>query len=237
MKNKIAYIALAAIMMVAMLAGPALADDAAQVITANGSAVVQVAPDIVVVSLGVRETADEVTIAQEAANEKINAIVDVLKEGGIEAKDIATTDYSIYAEYDYVPNTGEQKFKGYVASTTLSIKVRDVDNAGSYIDAAVKAGANQMNGITFDREDRAQFVDQALALAVEDAARKAGVIATASGVKLGKVVAVTEQPQSYDYYRSTANVSYSGEMDAGSAKLQSGMLDIEMQVVVEYAIG
>lgn len=235
MKNKIAYIALATLLLVAMLAGPAMAAENS-VIAVNGSAVVQVAPDIVVVSLGVSETAEDVMTAQTNANTKINAIVAALKEAGIEAKDISTSDYSIYASYDYDPTTGEQKFKGYVASTTLSVKVRDVENAGTYIDTAVKAGANQLNGITFDREDRAEFVDKALALAVEDAARKAGVIATASGATLGSVVSVTEQAQTYDYYRSTANVSYSMDMGAGSTDLQSGMLDIEMKVVVEYSI-
>ncbi|NLG25226.1 MAG: SIMPL domain-containing protein, partial [Clostridiales bacterium] len=118
--KKLFLTALAVAMAALLAVGPAVAESnpqAAGKITVYGSATVSVAPDVVRVSLGVQEHADEVGLAQSQVNDKINAIVAALKEAGIADSDITTSDYMIYRDTQYDPQTGESKFVGYVAST------------------------------------------------------------------------------------------------------------------------
>ena len=204
-------------------------------ITVIGKATVQIAPDMAIVTLGVRETSPEVLISQGVANEKINAIVAALKEEGVESKDISTNYMSIYAEYEYDYQTGKQTFKGYTATCALNINVRDFDKAGLLIDKALTAGANELSGIQFTRENNKDAVDKALTLAIGDAQRKAGVIAAAGGTELGVMIAAREETvYSYD---STLNRVYA-ESEAydmgGGTVLQGGMLDLEMTIYVTY---
>jgi uncharacterized protein YggE len=235
--KRIVSIALAALLMV-LLTGTALATgEAARAITVVGKATVQVAPDMAVVTLGVRETYPEVLTSQGAANEKINAIVAALKEEGVESKDISTNYMSIYSEYEYDYQTGKQTFKGYTATCTLNIIVRDFDKAGLLIDKALTAGANELSGIQFTRENNKDAVDKALTLAMGDARRKAGVIAAASEVELGAMLEAREDVV-YNYNDYTLNRVYASEAEAdmgGGTALQGGMLDLEMTITVTYA--
>jgi uncharacterized protein YggE len=205
-------------------------------ITVIGKATMQIAPDMAIVTLGVREVSPEVLTSQGTANEKINAIVAALKEEGVEAKDISTNYMSIYAEYDYDYQTGKPKFAGYTATCTLNIIVRDFDKAGILIDKALTAGANELSGIQFTRENNKDAVDKALTLAVGDAKRKAGVIAAAGGVELGAMLDAREE--AYYSYEKSLNRVYEKDASAsvgGGTSLQGGMLDLEMTVTVTYS--
>jgi len=237
--KKLITMILAVSLAATLLCGAALAEGETRSITVTGKATIQITPDIVVINIGVRETAPDVLTAQSNANQKINAIVAALTANGVAAEDIATSYISIYTEYRYDYQTGEQIFVGYTSDNTLAIKVRELDRAGALIDEALKAGANQLNGLTFTRENNAETVDRALTLAVQDAARKAKTIAAASDVNLGNVLTVNEEQNTYYYGGPELNrmVEYEAAADMGSStELQGGMLDVSMTVTVTYAI-
>lgn len=235
--KKILAIVLTLVMSTMLFAGVALADGDDKSITVTGKATVQIAPDMAVVTLGVTETSNEVVTAQTTVNEKVNAMVEALVAEGVDKKDIGTNYMSIYPQYNYDYQTGEQTFKGYTADTQLSIKVRDLDRAGALIDIALQAGANQLNNITFTRENNTDAVDKALTHAVEDATRKAGVIAAAAGVNIKGVISVKED---YTYYYDGAalnrTVAYEDAASGGETNVQAGMLDVSMTVTVEFEI-
>jgi len=209
-------------------------------ITVKGSATVQVAPDIAMVTLRIRESSLELLNSQGIANEKINAIVAMLKEEGVESKDISTTNMSINSS------------KGYTTTCAVNVIVRDLDKAGMLIDKALTAGAYDLGSIQYTREDYKEVVDQSLTLAIENARRKAGVIAAEGGVELDVILNAREESSYFTFNRifadeaapgfegSTAalqaDISLQGDIALQSdTALQSGTLYQVMTVVVTFA--
>lgn len=230
MKQRILALALALLL---SLGTCALADGDIQV---TGRATVRVEPDLAIVSLGVQERNESVTDAQANCNEKINAIVEALLAAGVERTDISTDNYSIYADYSYDYTTDTQTQNGYVASCTLAIKVRKVDEAGAIIDAAFQAGANQMGNIRFTLVDDSEARDKALELAVQDGMRKAGVIARAAGITLPRLPSELVENTDYYYYSDVYNGVMLRDAAAGETgtSVQTGMLNITASVALSY---
>ncbi len=192
-------------LLMACLPLSALAEDAAiptdadaPRLTVTGDSVVTLPADMAVVTLGVRETATDVREAQSAVNEKITAVRAALVELGLENADISTDSLYIYANYDYSDGS-DGRITSYNASNTLRVIVRDVNNAGSAIDAAFAAGANTLDSVSFCASDDSAARDQAYQQAVRAAMHKAEVIAEAAGMTLGSIANISEG-QNYDYY-------------------------------------
>jgi len=232
------FTSLAALLIaITCLTGFALADDLDDsTITINGSASIEVAPDIVNVFLGVMETKDEISQAQSSANAKINAIIAALIENGVEAKDIATSSYMIYADYRYDYTENQEIFLGFTANCELSIRVRDVEKAGALIDLAFQAGANRLNSFDFSIEDNKAYHDEALTRAVADAAHRADVIAKAAGVQIQGIVSIKEVGEYID--DSTPRYAAMEGDGAGGAETQlyGGTLLVNANVSIVYGI-
>ncbi|MES2462854.1 MAG: SIMPL domain-containing protein [Armatimonadota bacterium] len=165
-------------------------DSALNGIVVSGTGEVQVKPDIARISLGVQNQGREASGVTQENAQKTDALIKAVKAAGVADKDIQTSGYSIYPQYEqnqlggFSPSTGmprEPKIVGYQASNMVTVTVRKVGDTGRIIDAAIKAGGNTSNGITFDVADKASSGDAALQKAVADAVRKAKVIAKAAG--------------------------------------------------------
>lgn len=232
--KKIVAVILALIM---MLSACALAD---QKITVTGKATVQLEPDMVLISLGVTATHEEVLLAQEQVNVTMNQVIEVLKgEMAIPEEDIATSEYRIDEYWEYSSMTGRSEMIGYTATAMLNIFVRDMNLAGAVIDAAMNAGANQLSSVEFMSSDDTQARDLALALAVQNGMHKAQVIASAADLTLPAMpTQITEESVS-GYSGTNRAYVYEGSvtMDAaGATTLQAGRLSITATVIVEYDI-
>lgn len=147
-------------------------------------------PDIAQISIGVAVSGSTVKQAQDQINTIINRTSEAVKNLGIDAKDIQTTNYNIHPNYDY--RDGGQRILGYRASTNLSVKVRDISKVNSVIDQATANGANQVSSITFDVADREKAENEAREKAVAAAKKKAQEAANAAGFRLGKLVNYSE---------------------------------------------
>ena len=160
----------------------------------TGVGKVTVIPDLAIVSLGVQAQALTVVDAQQQAAGSMTSIVTALKTKGVADKDIATQGYSITPVYSYNPTTGKQTLEGYTATNTLTVKIRNVGNAGVVIDAASAAGGNNsiINSVTLTVDQPEQYNDAARKAAVADVANRAKQLANLSGVKLGKATYITE---------------------------------------------
>ena len=211
-----------------MLPAAALADTK---IAVTGSATVQAEPDMVTLSLGVEETKGDVAAAQALVNEKLAAVVEALKNAGIDEKDVQTGYYSIYNNYNYDDPSDIQ----YVASCSLNVIVRDLSKAGEMIDVAVAAGANQVGGVTFGVADLTALQDRALEMAVADGIRRAGVMAKAAGVTLPALPESVEENSSY--YDGGSARAYTMDAAAGaSTSLMGGMVSVTSSVTVTYDV-
>ncbi len=156
----------------------------------SGEGKATVAPDIAVVNVGVTAQGTTVKQVQQELNTKINAVSTAIKKLGVNEKDIQTSNYSIYPNYDF--QQGRQRVTGYQASSNLTIKVRDIDKANNVIDAGTANGANQVSGISFDIDDKTKVQNEAREKAVAEARRKAQDAARIAGFKLGRVINYSE---------------------------------------------
>lgn len=235
--KKLMCLILTAVLLLSM-SGAALADDT---ITVNGTATVQLEPDMVMIMLGVEAVDPEVLDAQKTVNEAMAKVIEALtgEELAIAEEDIATSEYRIYERYEYNYEVGKSEMIGYAATAMLSICVRELDKAGAVIDAAMMAGANRLSGVEFMSSNQTEARDQALTIAVQDGIRKAKVIAAAAGIELPAIPSEIIEQSSYSYAASNSIVMY--DMAAATAEgsattLQAGMLSLNATVQITYEI-
>lgn len=165
----------------------------------TGTAVVTAAPDTAHISLGV-ETRD--ASAEQAAQENAKRMAQImmaLKEMGLTDREISTSGYNIYS-YNQTLNRGtegETTVTTYQVQNRIEITTKNLDQVGKIVDAAVKAGANQVQGIRFDLADKQELQLKALANAVKQAHTKAETMAEAAGVVIGGLVTMNEDYGTY----------------------------------------
>jgi len=159
-------------------------------ITISGSGTVLVPADTAVITLGVDAVNADVREAQAAVNNGIAAIRTALNGAGVADEDITTGFISIYAMYDYSDET--PSVSAYNASSTLSIRVRDLSSAGTLIDLSFAAGANSLSGISFSASDTTAAESEALTAAVADARARAEIIAAAAGLRITGIEAISD---------------------------------------------
>lgn len=166
------------------------------VIIVSGEGDAAVAPDLAVVSLSVAETRKTAREALDVANGSMAAVIDALKKQGVAPRDLQTSGLSIQAQYSYPQNNDGTPLPpvltGYSVNNALTIRIRDVTKVGAIIDQAVTLGVNQGGDIRFTNDDPAKTIAVARTEAVQDAIRKARTLAAAAGVKLGRILEISE---------------------------------------------
>ncbi len=172
-------------------------------IQVSAEARVDRAPDIAFVTAGVTEeraTAKEAMAAQSAA---MNGVFDALRAAGIADRDMQTSGLSLQPRYDYVETAdregvkrGEQKLAGYVASNQVTVRVRDLARLGDTLDSLVSSGGNTLSGVNFAIDDDKEVRNEARAQAMKDAIAKAELYASAAGLRVARIVTISE---GYEY--------------------------------------
>ena len=181
-------------LLIAVLAATAPVHAAAieKLISVSGEATIAVAPDTAIIRVGVTSTGKTAREASEANARQMTAVLAAIKQSGIDDRDIQTSQLSLQPQYD--PNrAGTARLTGFLAGNQVSIKVRDIGKLAPVLDSAIAAGANEMSGIEFVVSEQSRMLDRARGDAIADARRKADLYAQAAGVKLGPVVAITEE--------------------------------------------
>lgn len=204
-------------------------------IAVSGTGQVTGTPDTLIVDLGVQVLRPSVGEATGEAARLAQAVIDALKAQGVVEKDIQTTNYSIWPEYDYRNDT--QILRGYRVSNTVSAKIRDLNKAGDVIDAATTAGGNDaiVNNIRFDLEADGALITAAREAAWNDAKAKAEQLAALAEVRLGRAVSISETsspaPPPIVYAGATAEAAF----DAATP-IQAGEAVVSVIVTVQFAI-
>jgi len=191
MKRNI-FLVIASLVVIVSLAAcsatPAAAGSVPQVrtLSSSGTGEVYLVPDVAYIYVGVKADADDVATALSNNNTQANAVAQAVKDLGVEAKDVQTTSFNVYPMQDYAPD-GTISRNYFVVENTVYITVRDLAKLGTMLDAVVKSGANTINGITFDVQDKVAALAEARDLAIQNAVTEAEAIAKTSGVKLGSL--------------------------------------------------
>lgn len=167
-------------------------------IAVSGQGSASARPDMAELSAAVvstARTAAEAVTANSAAMEKAIA---ALKAAGVDDKDVATSGFSVMPRFSSpAPNAPAQneepRIIGYEVRNALTVRVHDLGALGTVLDRLVAAGANEVGGLSLTISDPAKVADSARREAVADARRKAEIYASAAGVRLGRVLRVSER--------------------------------------------
>jgi uncharacterized protein YggE len=197
-------------------------------VIATGDAIVSKRPDLALISVAVDSQASTAAGAQQSLATKAAKLIARVKALGIADKDINTSGYSIGP--NYTPPNGT--IDGYRAYEQLLLKWHNVDTVGKTLDALVQEGGATQIGVGFTLADPKAAQAEARSLAIADARTRAQAMATAAGVKLGKLVRVSDQTS--PSYPSTGFAAIKDS--AASSQVPVGQLDVQVSVQVEYAI-
>ncbi len=196
---------------------------------------VTMVPDTAEINLGIQVNKPTVEAAQKEANGKINKITSELKKLGIEEKYIKTVNYSVYPDYNYQAG---QKIVGYNVNITLACKIKDFEKINQAIDIATAQGANQIGNLSFviDDEKLEDLKMEARKQAIEKAKNKAKEIANAGGIKIGRIVNITESSNNFSPLplRTTAVGMGGGEIADKQTAVQPGESEITISIVLSY---
>lgn len=163
-------------------------------ITVTGAGWAEAAPDLMLVSIGVECSAASVTAAYAAAGRELDAVGSALHGRGVAPADIRTAGLGVRADLSWRDGEG-QKLVGYVASGSLSVRLRDIAGASHTVSEAVQAAGDsvRLNNLQLVLSDDSAVRTQARDAAWQDALRSAGHYAALASASLGRVVSVVEQ--------------------------------------------
>ncbi len=157
----------------------------------SAEASVKATPDIADISAGVVTTAPTAAAALEANAKSMTAVFKALKDAGIEDKDIQTSGLSVNPQYNYEEKKAPT-ITSYQAVNNVSVVFRDLKSTGKIIDTLVSQGANQINGPTFSVDKPEAALDQARVEAITKAKKRAELYAQAAGVKIKRILSISE---------------------------------------------
>jgi uncharacterized protein YggE len=227
--------ALAALMLAGTL-GLAHADHNRRTVSVNGEAVTSARPDVALVTIGVESAGKDAKDVLAANSKATGDVIAALKQDGIDAKDLQTSGFSVRPNIDRSQNAlasadGAPTINGYSVSNTVAVTLHDLPKLGEIIDKAVTAGANTIDDIRFDVSNQSALLDDARKAAYEDARRKAAIYAAASGLKLGKLVELSENggPVVGTVFRAKA-------MSRAAAPIESGESTLSVSVSARFEL-
>lgn len=215
-----------------LLVSAAAAEDA-RIITTSGQGSVETVPDMATISLGVTHEDANASAAMAATSEGVVAILRRLSDAGISPRDMQTNNISLQPVWSNrgSNNSNPPEITGFVASNSLTVRVREIEALGGILDLVVSDGANTFNGLSFGLQEPKPAQDAARSEAVRDAIDRAQQLADAAGVTLGPIQSISEQgrigrPQMME-------MAASRQMDAPVA---AGELTVTAQVGIVFSI-
>jgi uncharacterized protein YggE len=208
-------------------------------LTVGGHGEVSVAPDRAVLRLGAVAQAAKASEAQSQVNQVVQKIIKDIKTLGVADKNIATIDLSIYPVYgnqqpEPQDQTTQPVIRGYRASNIIRVQIENLERLGGVIDAGLNAGANRIEGLSFDLKDDGASRAQALRLATEEADAKANAIARAMGVEIVGIKQISEAGVSLVRPQMDSGPVFSAR--AAATPVQSGQVRVEASLTVSYYI-
>lgn len=210
-------------------------------VTAEGR--VNRAPDLAVFSAGVVSQGKSASEALAANSADMSRVISALKRAGIADRDIQTSNLSlnpIYQQQRSLPDgtidPPQPKIIGYQANNSVSVRQRRLGDYGKVIDTLVTAGANQVNGPSFEMDDPDPAMDEARTGAMKKARARAELYARAAGLRVSRILSISESggwspPQPVMYRMKT--------MDAAAAPappMQAGELQMTVNVTVQFEL-
>ena len=219
----------AALLAALLLAGCATVPAGERGIVVTGTGRVMARPDTGTIDVGVEARAPQLADATARVDRTMREVLARVKALGVSDADVRTTVYQIdpIAE-PRQPGDEGTRIVGYRVSNVVHVRARPVDRLGAIADTAVTAGANIVRNIQFTLDDPTRLEAEARAAAMRAAAAKATEVAAAAGVRLGRLLSVTESSPGRPLPRMAIQ-SMAGPVEAGQ-------LEVSVSLEARYAI-
>lgn len=209
----------------------------------SGTGEVSVTPDIAVLQVGVQAKEETVLEAQEQASEAMEKVLQALTGSGVKDEDIQTQYFRIRQDTRWDSFNDEEEITGYEVTNTVTAKLRDIENVGNVINAAVIAGGDlvRINNLSFTVEKPEVYYDEARELATANAKTKAEKLAEQTGVKLGTPTFISESTTTPSQYGGiNYGLSSSAPVPAPVVIVETptspGQVEVTLTVQIAYSI-
>jgi uncharacterized protein YggE len=205
-------------------------------IDVTGTAEVRAAPDRATMEIAVETHA---ATAAEAASENAGLaqkIAAALRSKLGNSGKIQTGSYNLTPDYRQKPGEISAHIIGYSAVNTVTVETTALDRVGPLIDAAVAAGANRINSVSFTLRDESGPRNQAIAKAAADAVSQARALATALGVKLKRVLHATTNAEPRPIRFMNMAMPRVAAMSSEPTPISPGEITIPASVSLTYEI-
>jgi uncharacterized protein YggE len=148
-------------------------------VTVSGRGDVQAAPDMLTLVVEAANNDDSPADASADTRKAMNGILAAARKSVANPNDLRTTRISINPEYEWVE--GKRKFRGYVASQSLEITLRDLSRLDSLLEHVNKTSFTSMGNLEFRHSKADSLQREARSLAIRDAAVNASSLCAAAG--------------------------------------------------------
>ncbi|MDI6717541.1 MAG: SIMPL domain-containing protein [Patescibacteria group bacterium] len=204
-------------------------------------------PDIAQFSFGLTtQGGKNINVLQKENSDKINKVLDFLKENNIDPKDIKTQNYNLEPRYQYyncshpessITPCPPAEIVGYTISQNISVKIRDFGKIGDILSGIVKNGANSVSQLSFDIDNKDKVESEARTEAVKKAQIKAEETAKAGGFKLGKLLSIEESYSAIPRYYAMKGLGMGGTIsESTTPNIEPGSQETTVNVVLKYEI-
>jgi uncharacterized protein YggE len=201
----------------------------------NATGEVSRIPDVAIITAGVVTRSTSANGALQEAADRMQKVLNALKQRGVADRDIQTSSVNLSPEYRYPENQAPQ-LTGYTASNQLTIRFHDIRNSGKILDALVSEGANQINGpeLTIDKPEEA--LDQARANAVAIGRARAELYAKSLGLRVVRIVSLSESGGYAVPPPAPPPVPMMARMEAASTKIVPGEQKVQVSLAMTFEL-
>ena len=205
-------------------------------ITVSGEATISAEPDQAQIDIGVVTQARTAPEASKDNADRLSRVLAEVKKLLGKSDEVKTSGYSLTPTYRY-PQGGKPEIIGYNASNTVRIKTTSLDQVGRLIDAAMQAGANNINRLMFTLKDEQAAQLDALRAASAKAKVKAEAIAAALGLRIIAISAVTEGERTVQPVFRQAMAARGEALAAAPTPVEPGTVEIRSAVTLTAEVG
>ncbi len=197
----------------------------------------QRAPDLAEISAGVVTQNTNANTAMRNNATRMAAVVAALKQAGVADRDIQTSSVSLNPQYtDDVGSSGNNqppRISGYQVSNTVNVRLREIAKTGDVLDALVKQGANTINGPTFTIDKPDAAMDEARTNAIKQAQARADLYAAATGLKVRRIVSISESGDMTSPPRPMLMFTRANKMESTPVAAGENTISVDLNVVYE----
>lgn len=188
---------------------------------------IKATPDTATISAGVVTVAKTASQAMQDNATKMSTVFAAIKKAGIDDKDVQTSGIALNPQYQYAEKQPPQ-IVNYQATNTVTIKIRDLKNISSVFDQLIAQGINQLNGPNFLVDNPDRFMDTARADAVKKAMIRAKTYADAAGLKVKRIISMSEQTGYMPPQPIMAMRAMDAKMEAASVPVATGQVEMSV---------